>query len=62
MDKEMTSDDVKAKREAAHAVGEPRQRRRAASPSAWRYLLVSESDVDTARGSWAALKKLGADD
>jgi hypothetical protein len=26
----------------------------------WRYLLVSESDVDTAKGSWPALKRLGA--
>jgi transposase len=25
----------------------------------WRYLLVSESNVDTARGSWPALKRLG---
>ena len=27
----------------------------------WRYLLVSESDVDTAKGSWDALKKLGGE-
>jgi len=26
---------------------------------AWRYLLVSETDIETARGSWAALKALG---
>jgi len=25
----------------------------------WRYLLVSEDDVETARGSWPALRKLG---
>ena len=25
----------------------------------WKYLLVSEADVNTAKGSWAALKKLG---
>jgi type III restriction enzyme len=25
----------------------------------WRYLLVSETDVETARGSWGALKSLG---
>lgn len=25
----------------------------------WRYLLVSEADVETAKGSWSALKKLG---
>jgi type III restriction enzyme len=58
MDKEMMSADVKEKREAAErwanyvtadaSVGVP-----------WRYLLVSESDVDTSRGSWSALKKLG---
>ena len=27
----------------------------------WRYLIVSESDVDTAKGSWSALKKLGGE-
>lgn len=25
----------------------------------WKYLLVSESDIETAKGSWSALKKLG---
>lgn len=25
----------------------------------WRYLLVSESDIETARGLWGALKGLG---
>src|SRR5664280_2371553 len=59
MNKEMTSADVQAKREAAKrwanyvtadtSVG-----------TTWRYLLVSESDVDTAKGSWPALKKLGS--
>ena len=58
MDKEMTSADVLGKREAAKrwanyvsadaSVGTP-----------WRYLLVSESDVAEAKGSWPALKKLG---
>ncbi len=58
MDKEMQTPDVKGKREAA--------RRWANHVSAddkvsvrWRYLLVSESDVRTAKGSWAALKALG---
>ncbi len=58
MDKEMTSADVQGKREAA---------RRWANyvtaddsvDTTWRYLLVSESDVETAKGSWTALKKLG---
>lgn len=27
----------------------------------WRYLLVSEADVDTAKGSWSPLKKLGGE-
>ena len=60
MDKEMSSEDVKGKREAA--------RRWANYVTAdeqvgvtWRYLLVSESDVDTAKGSWSALKKLGGE-
>jgi hypothetical protein len=25
----------------------------------WHYLLLAEGDVDTAKGSWMALKKLG---
>ena len=60
MDKEMTSEDVLGKRDAA--------RRWANYVTAdeqvadrWRYLLVSESDVDTAKGSWDALKKLGGE-
>ncbi|MDP9364998.1 MAG: DEAD/DEAH box helicase family protein, partial [Chloroflexota bacterium] len=58
MDKEMGSADVQGKREAA--------RRWANHVSAdekvsvvWRYLLASEFDVTTAKGSWAALKALG---
>jgi type III restriction enzyme len=58
MEKEMTSAVVKSKREAA--------KRWANYVTAddtvtvpWRYLLVSESDVETAKGSWEALKKLG---
>jgi type III restriction enzyme len=57
MDKEMEATDVKAKREAA--------RRWANHVSAddkltetWRYLLVSETNVKTAKGSWSALRKL----
>jgi len=58
MDKEMASEDVQAKRNAA--------RRWANHVSAdesvgtiWRYLLVSETDVKIARGSWEALKAVG---
>ncbi len=58
MDKEMDSATVKGKREAA---------RRWANyvtadekvDVAWRYLLASETDVETAKGSWPALKALG---
>jgi hypothetical protein len=60
MEKEMTSEDIKEKRDAA--------RRWANYVTAdasvgvtWRYLLVSEADVDTAKGSWGALKKLGGE-
>jgi type III restriction enzyme len=59
MDKEMASEDVQRKREAA--------RRWANHVSAddqvgvtWRYLLASETDVTTAKGSWEALKGLGS--
>lgn len=60
MDKEMTSEDVKGKRDAA--------RRWANYVNAdeivdvpWRYLLVSEADIETAKGSWGALMKLGGE-
>jgi hypothetical protein len=58
MDKEVTATDVQAKREAAlrwanHVSAS------AEVGTQWRYLLVSETDITTAKGSWAALKKLG---
>jgi type III restriction enzyme len=59
MDREMAAIDVQEKRNAA--------RRWANHVSAdekvdvvWQYLLVSETDVKTARGSWDALKRLGS--
>jgi type III restriction enzyme len=58
MDKEMSAQDVLGKREAAI--------RWAKSVSAsdevdvtWRYLLISETDINMAKGSWEALKALG---
>ena len=58
MNKEMEAEDVRGKREAAV--------RWANHVSAsdevdvtWRYLLVSEADIATAKGSWEALKRLG---
>jgi type III restriction enzyme len=56
MNKDMESFDVKGKELAAlrwanHVTIE--------TGTPWRYLLVSEDDVETASGSWAALKKLG---
>jgi type III restriction enzyme len=58
MDKEMTSADVQAKREAAkrwanHVSADSTVGTR------WRYLLVSESDINDAKDSWDALKRLG---
>jgi type III restriction enzyme len=59
MNKEMPTETVGEKREAA--------RRWASHVSAdekvnetWRYLLVSEADVETAKGYWQALRKLGS--
>ncbi len=58
MDREMTSADVQGKRDAArrwanYVSGDE------AVGTCWRYLLVSETDVKTAKGSWEALKGLG---
>ena len=57
MDKEMSTDEVQEKREAAkrwanHVSADPRVKAK------WNYLLASENDVKTAKGSWKALKKL----
>jgi type III restriction enzyme len=59
MDKEMPSADVAGKREAArrwanHVTAD------ALVTETWRYLLASESDVRTAKGSWPALRQLGS--
>lgn len=58
MDKEMMSADVQGKREAAarwaHHVSANEQ-----VGTTWRYLLVAESDVRMARGSWSSLKQIG---
>jgi type III restriction enzyme len=59
MDKEMPTPAVRGKREAArrwanHVSAD------GAVDETWQYLLVSESDVDTAKGSWQALRKLGS--
>jgi type III restriction enzyme len=58
MGKEIGAADVLGKREAArrwanHVSADEQVNSR------WRFLLVSESDVEMARGSWAALKRLG---
>jgi type III restriction enzyme len=58
MDKEMESTDVKGKREAARRwANYVTADEKVEAP--WRYLLASEADVETAKGSWAALKALG---
>ncbi len=54
-DNELESEDVRSKRQAAkrwanHVSADPSLGAR------WRYLLVSESQIQTAKGSWAALK------
>jgi type III restriction enzyme len=59
MDKEMTSPDVKGKREAAqrwanHVNADDRVE------ATWGYLLLSESDVEMSKGSWGALKAVAA--
>jgi type III restriction enzyme len=58
MNKEMPSAEVQGKREAAmrwaqHVNADPKV------SDTWRYLLVSEDHVKTAKGSWTALRQLG---
>jgi len=59
MDKEMSSADVKGKRDAARRWANYVNADEQVSVT-WRYLFLSETDVKTAKGSWPALKKLGA--
>jgi type III restriction enzyme len=59
MDKEMQSEDVQGKREAAQRWANHVNADKDVKVK-WRYLLVSESDINTAKGSWRALKKLGS--
>ncbi|HYZ79071.1 MAG TPA: hypothetical protein VE596_17025 [Gaiellaceae bacterium] len=56
MDKEMESADVAGKENAALRWASHVSSK---TTTEWRYLLVSESDVSAARGSWSALKRLG---
>lgn len=59
MNKEMSSADVLAKREAAKRWANYVTADDTVA-NTWKYLLVSESDVDTAKGSWRALKGLAS--
>lgn len=58
MDKEVQASDVRGKREAARRWANHVNAADAVSDK-WQYLLVSETDIKTAKGSWAALKALG---
>lgn len=59
MDKEMASASVKGKKDAARRwPSHVSNDERAEHP--WRYILVAETDIRAAKGSWPALKKMGA--
>jgi type III restriction enzyme len=58
MDKEMESEDVQGKRDAAQRWSNY-VNANSADNVKWRYLLVSENDVASAKGSWSALKGFG---
>jgi type III restriction enzyme len=59
MDKEMAIADVQGKREAATRWANHVSANEQVSAT-WRYLLASEADVTTAKGSWSALKALAS--
>jgi type III restriction enzyme len=59
MDKEMNSADVQGKRDAARRWANYVNADERVSATPWTYVLVSETDVRTAKGSWEALKALG---
>jgi type III restriction enzyme len=58
MNKEMASAEVQSKREAAITWSQHVNADEKVTDT-WRYLLVSEDHVKTAKGSWAALRRLG---
>ena len=57
-DKDLPSDEVQAKREAARRWANHVNAAEEVDVT-WHYLLVSETDVSSAKGSWSALKSLG---
>ena len=59
MDSQMTADEVLAKREGAKRWANYVNASDKVDET-WRYLLVSESDLAEAKGSWAAVKGLGS--
>lgn len=59
MDKEVASEDVQGKREAAKRWANHVNADDAVSDE-WQYLLVSETDIKTAKDSWSALTRLGS--
>jgi type III restriction enzyme len=58
MDKEMEAAEVQGKRDAARRWANHVS---ADEKTVWRYVIVSESDVKTAKGSWLALKHLAGE-
>jgi type III restriction enzyme len=61
MNKEMSTPEVKGKRDAARRWANYVSADEKVGGTRWRYLLLSENDVKTAKGSWEALKKLGGE-
>lgn len=59
MDNEIASEDVRGKRSAALRWAN-RVNADGRVAASWRYLLVPETDISTAKGSWSALKGLGS--
>ncbi|MFF0991456.1 DEAD/DEAH box helicase [Kocuria nitroreducens] len=57
-DNQVTNDEVMAKREAAKRWVNKVNASNKTSDT-WKYLLVTETDIRTARGSWPALQRLG---
>ncbi len=58
MDKDMETAEVQGKRDAARRWANYVSADQEQVGTIWRYLLVSETDVKTTKGSWAALKQL----
>ena len=58
-DNQLATEEVQAKRQAAQRWANLVNTDETVEPTTWHYLLVGQTDIAQAKGSWAVLKRLG---